>query len=288
MTRAIDPPAWLEGFQARFSSVLRTPLDRSTRTLRDQRATYDAAARADAAERAAPERLAVYNRQYWFRLLGALQHELPLTHRLLGSWTFNEYALRFLEESAPSVHDLARAADGLASHLERVVPEIGVGLPGGLLLPQRALVQAARIDDAYRAVLRAPVQPAFAPDASELATLLDARLIGSPALQIVEESWPLVKLRSMARTRDDERPEPLPAAHAQPQRWALCANAGGYRLLPLEPLQAELLALLGEHTVAQALGRLEHAHGDAVDLPQRVRAWLAEGMRLGFWIGLSR
>ena len=86
---ARSAPDWLVELQGRFGAVIRTPLDRSSGALR---ATVSANAPAalddslDGPRRPAAERLAVYNRQYWFRLFGVMQTAFPLTARLLGHW----------------------------------------------------------------------------------------------------------------------------------------------------------------------------------------------------------
>ena len=86
MTRAAPP--WLEDFQARFGDVLRTPLARETGTLSATPDRYDSETVAETLEGAgmtSAERLAVYNRQYWFRLLGVLHGAsgTPPTHPAL-------------------------------------------------------------------------------------------------------------------------------------------------------------------------------------------------------------
>lgn len=93
-----DVPEWLAELQARFGSVLRTPLDRSTGTLSATPETYDPILVAQVSD---PRGLAIYNRQVWFRLFEVLQSAFPLTARLLGLWQFNFYASRFLEGNPP-------------------------------------------------------------------------------------------------------------------------------------------------------------------------------------------
>src|SRR5688500_16487545 len=97
--------AWLAQWQGEFGTVLRTPLDRRTGSLRAVAADYPSTL----VERLLPstqltagERLAVYHRQYWFRLLGALQQAYPLMVRLLGTWHFNHLAGEFLQQKPPS------------------------------------------------------------------------------------------------------------------------------------------------------------------------------------------
>ncbi|RYE86013.1 MAG: DUF2063 domain-containing protein, partial [Myxococcales bacterium] len=113
-------PGWLGEFQARFGTVLRTPLDRATGTLRAAVTAYDAdlcRETQDAWWGPASGCLAVYNRQYWFRLFTVLQQALPLTTALVGPWAFNELAADFLLAHPPASWDIDLVPDGFAAHL---------------------------------------------------------------------------------------------------------------------------------------------------------------------------
>src|SRR6185436_18864497 len=112
--------------------MLRTPLDRSSGTLSATPSAYDPLVRAvDGPRGSASERLAVYNRQYWFRLFRVMQGCFPLTTRLLGHWTFNGHAGRFLLEHAPHGWDIEQASEGFVTWL-------ATSLKGGLGPPQLA------------------------------------------------------------------------------------------------------------------------------------------------------
>lgn len=291
MTKPREAPAWLEGYQGRFSAMLRTPLDRSSGTLRDRTAAYPAELCAEALGGRgldAAERLAVYNRQYWFRLFTVMQHEYRLTTRLLGPWTLNGLAAQLLEARPPREHDLACAADGFAEFLEHVVPRAGVVLEREQrAVPKQALVQAARIDDAFRLVFRAPEQAAFAPSAADAARMEHARLRWSLAVRRVEEAWPLLALRDAAI--DGERAVELPAPHPRPRQLMICRAPAGFRIVPLEPLAAQLMERLERMPLGAALAELEHSvpASDRATLPAMTQRWLADGMRFGYWTGLE-
>jgi hypothetical protein len=294
--RGREAPAWLAAFQERFSAMLRTPLDRGTGTLRARIDRYDPAIVGEISReaRAPGEGLAVYNRQYWFRLLGALQSEHRLACALAGAWAFNDLAARFLAAHPPQGHDLGRAADGFAAWVKRDVDHPrprGAGQPD---LPARALTEAVDIDAAYRALFwadeRAGLDEAALAslDASALAT---SRLVASERFVVITESWELLALRAGLSAAPVERAVPLPAPVAGgPRPVALHRAAGETRALPLDPLQARLLALLGAGPVGEALARLEAecppARADR--LAGDVRRWLADSVRLGFWRALDR
>jgi hypothetical protein len=285
------PPEWLERYQARFSEMLRAPLDRSTGTLRARPEDYAAELCAEvlgARGLTGAQRLAAYNRQYWFRLFTALQTEQPLTTALLGPWTFNSLAARFLEKQLPRGHDLGRVADGFCDFLERELPIEGATLERDRrLVPRRAIVQAARIDDAFRCVFRAPEQKPFAPGAKDAERIPSARLCWSHAVRRVEEDWPLLELRREVRA--SERAIALPAPHAVPRHAMVCRTPEGFRVVPLAPLEATLMQLLETRPLGAALAELEQGITDdaRASLAAQTRRWLAEGMRLGYWTGFE-
>lgn len=292
-----DPPAWLSAFQARFTSVLRTPLDRSSGSLSPRVDHYDPDAVRDVVDgpyAAAGERLAVYNRQVWCRLFNALHDAFPLTARLLGFWWFNAWAGRYLDVHPPRGWDLddvaerfvewleadraqADAADGGAVSLESIDPQ----------LDARMLVEAARIDAGFRTVFRAPPVTPWRPSSEDADRLLDAHLVESPAFVLVEEHSALLELRRHVLADRSERRFAPPAAWPSP-RHAVLARAGESTLeMPLEPREAELLLLLRRHPVRDALGALEAAcpESERAALPAKTQAWLAKGVARGFWIG---
>ncbi|MFO0603131.1 MAG: putative DNA-binding domain-containing protein [Polyangiales bacterium] len=270
-------PPWLAELQQRFGAVLTVPLGRDTGTLTapvDAYAPEVVADVRDAHNATAAARLAVYNRQYWFRLFTVMQTGYPLTTRLLGAWRFNDHAARFLRARPPRHWDIDRALDGFEASLAETLE------PG----PERdACLEAARLESLRRALFRAPAVPTFAPTAADAARLLDARLVPSPAVAIFRESFALVTL-------DASGPEGVaPARLPRPRWWALVRGPSGVRYDALAPLEGELLELLGRHTVREALARLEASCTEAerAALPTHAQRWLAQSVARGCWVGLS-
>ena len=286
-------PDWLQRFQARFSAMLRTPLDRATGTLRAQPPAYDALLRGetlDGPKSTADERLSVYNRQYWFRLFGVVQSAFPLTTRLLGHWLFNDYAARFLMTHPPRGWNIDRVPDGFDAFLAHELPESGVllGTPPRRL-DRLALLDAARIDAAWREVFLAPESPSYRPSAADAARLMSARLVPSPTVALLEEHWPLLALRRSLIDDRSESPVLLPPKLAHSQSWALVRKPAGIGQLALEAREAELFCLLRERPVGDALARLELAcsEEERLSLPARTQEWLGRSVELGFWSGLD-
>lgn len=285
--------AWLAEFQAGFSEALCTPLDPSGGTLHANTQRYGAAVVKQVDSRPplpATERLAVYNRQYWFRLLRTLQQELPLTSRLFGLWSFNQRAMAFLRVYPPHGQDLGQVCLGFERYLARALTTPFVPCPElETQVPSAALQQAAELDLTFRRVFLAPPQPRFRPfgddDCGD-----PLRLQPSAAYARFEELWPLVRLRSPLLSPDSPHVIPLPPALPFPQTWALFRNARGVGQLPLEPGHARLLALLEERSLGEALTQLERETSaqERDALPKHVQGWLAQSARLGFFRGVER
>jgi hypothetical protein len=283
MTR--EAPAWLAEFQARFGSMIRTPLDRTSGTLAAQPSLYEAhlvSGVLDASTVTGAGRLAVYNRQLWFRLFDVLQNAFPLTSRLVGYWQFNDYASRFFLAHPPRGWDIDRVSEGFEAFFEEQLECENAD-------ERQALIESARIDDAWREVFRAPKIKPFRPSAADAARLLDARLTPSPAVRVIEEHFPLLELRKKVLHDSGEARVLIPPALLRARAWAIIRKDEGMLQLPLEPREAELLMLLRDGSVRDALARLEQActEEERALLPAKTQTWLARSVERDFWIGIS-
>jgi len=288
-----DAPDWLEPFQTRFGAMLRTPLARGSGTLRASKEKYGAVIKGEALpgpRTPGDERLAVYNRQYWFRLFGLLQSAFPLTASLLGYWLFNEYATRYLLAHPPRSWNIDRVPDAFDGFFSEQLGRDPIRIAGSARrVPPAALREAARIDAAWRRVFFAEAVTPYRPSAEDAPRLLDSRLVPSPAVAIFEEHWPLLELRRRIVTESGEAAIPLPAKLPRSQWWALVRKPGGIGQLPLETREAELFVLLRGRAIRDALARLESScmGAEASELPAKAQAWLAHSVELDFWIGLD-
>lgn len=264
-----DAPAWLADFEARFGDAIRTPLDRTSGTLTATPRAYDA----ELAREAGEEKLAVYNRQYWFRLFDVMQSAFPLTTRLLGAWTFNALAEKFLLEHPPTGWDVDHAPDAFEYFV------IAEEQPA-------EIAEAAWIDAAYREVFRAPKTTPFRPTAEDAAKLLDSRLEPSPAFAVIVEHFALIDLRKKILAERAESRVDTPQRLASPRGWALVRTDEGTLQVPLATREADLFTLLRTMTVRDALARLERSCDDEErkTLPEKTRAWLARSVELGCWV----
>ncbi|MCU0686226.1 MAG: DNA-binding domain-containing protein [Polyangiaceae bacterium] len=246
MTDARRAPAWLAAFQGQFGAALRTPLSPETGTLRPDPSAYAPALCEGVSARGGPHpgagtegasRLATYNRQYWFRLFRTLQGEFPLTARLLGLWRFNRVAQAFLLARPPRHADLRQAADGFAEALAAALaaPDASptsaslataLAAPPGPApnVPQAALEQAVRIDEAWRTIWAAPEQPAWRPGADDLPRFARPRpwcSKGGPCSNSVRRS-PATRARARSRSLWPTRASGA-GRSAEPRR-ACCAG----------------------------------------------------------------
>lgn len=279
-------PAWLAEFQERFGRVLRTPLDRASGTLRATPSAYDSLVGAvDGPRGSASERLAVYNRQYWFRLFTVMQGCFPLMTRLLGHWTFNGYAGRFLLEHAPRGWDIDQVSEGFVTWLATSLEEPA----GDATVEGDAVLNAAELDAAFRAVFLAPEVSPFRPAADDEPRILGSRLVASPAARVIEERWPLLALRRSLEGEPSEVPIRLSDRLERPRWWALVRKPQGIAHVPLDPREGFLLRLLDRHSVEDALARLEAEcpESERAELPARTQRWLARGIEHGFWSGMQ-
>jgi Putative DNA-binding domain len=282
-------PEWLESFESQFSTMLRTPLARDTGTLcanTDQFPSELVRSALPGSRIPAQDRLAVYNRQYWFRLFGVLQNDFRLVCALLGPWKFNELASAFLLDAPPTGHDLARAADGF-SEFVRAFPR-----KTELTVPPLALAQAAQIDEGFRRIFWAPRQ---SPESDlkfrqlSAQALVAGRLRPSGRFFLVEEDWSLLALRHSLASAPD-RKHTLPARNTNGRgHAAIVQHDKGPQTIPLHSVQAKLYTLLVENSLTDALSILEAkiSAAEAPSLARNVRNWLAESVNLGFWTGVD-
>lgn len=127
------PPALYDA-QRQFFSALREPLAGEARARTELapgpadvsvafRRTANQLLRSTAAV-AAPERLGLYQRQYWYRLLDSLAEDFPRLHEFLGRERFWSLLERYLAAHPPTSHTLRHLGAGLAGFVaqDRALP----------------------------------------------------------------------------------------------------------------------------------------------------------------------
>jgi hypothetical protein len=131
------------------------------------------------------DRLEIYNRQYWFRVIGAVAEDYPGLNALLGEKRFDSLVLAYLKENPSTSFTLRNLGSKLPKWLEG----------HSEFAPRRhdLLVDVARLEWAYiEAFDSASVTPLIESDISELTA--DSRLSLQPHLQLLDLRYPVDEL----------------------------------------------------------------------------------------------
>jgi hypothetical protein len=131
------------------------------------------------------ERLEIYNRQYWFRVIGAVSEDFPALQAVLGAKKFDNLVLAYLKEN-PSTSFTLR---NLGAKLPQWLKEHPEFTPA-----RRALMlDIARLEWAYvEAFDRAALDPLVEEDFREFAD--DSSLMLQPHLQLLDLQYPVDEL----------------------------------------------------------------------------------------------
>lgn len=131
------------------------------------------------------DRLEIYNRQYWFRVIGAVAEDFPALNALIGEKRFDRLILAYLRENPSTSFTLRNLGSKLPQWLEHH-PEF---------TPNRRelLLDVARLEWAYvEAFDGAAFAPLTASDFSDLSA--ESRLFLQPHLQLLDLRYPVDEL----------------------------------------------------------------------------------------------
>ena len=208
-------------------------------------------------QRSQRERIAVYHRQYWLRLIEVLQSELPLTMHRLGTQAFNATAMAYLIRYPPYHAELHR----LSAHFPAWVAKHA----------DPDIAEAARLDVLMARLFVAP-RPVSAHNVGTLCA----------PLRCWRERWNSIADRhqvSMGHT-----PVPMPGTGAR--HYAIWrAEDGLIRWISIDPDQSRLLRFLqhGEDldaTCARLTRSLDPAALERVTAG--ITGWFTTWSRLGW------
>jgi hypothetical protein len=236
------------------------------------------------------ERLEIYNRQYWFRVMGALAEDFPVLRAVVGNSKFEELSIAYLT-AHPSRSFTLR---NLGSRL----PEWLAGHPRFAGRRQRLAIDVARIEWAFVEVFDSGERTPLTLD--QIATLdAGSRLGLQPHLQLIPLSYAVDDLvlalhdvekhdRSEAGVKHQDSSEKLvrlPPLRPKPI-WLAAHRVDlsvYYRRLTREEFQM-LAAIRQGLPLAEAIeaGFLDSRTRKA-ERPHQVREWFANWAELG-WI----
>ena len=144
----------------------------------------------------AEARFDIYREGYEIRLTEAIKNDYPATERILGAGPWRSLIHRYLAVHPPHSHDVSRAGDQLARHLEN--DPLTTDLP---FLPDLARFEAAL----SQAVVAANSE---APSTEDLANLgedlLERPLAFAPGAAVFDSAWPLGDLWQCRDKADEE------------------------------------------------------------------------------------
>jgi len=238
-------------------------------------------------DRLAPgERLEIYNRMYWYRLIEAMADDCPGLRAALGERRFQRLARAYLAKYPSRSFTLRN----LCSRLPQFLRE-----EPGWASPRTALAHdLARFEWAQTIAFDGAARPVFEP--AEIARTTPSRLrLGlQPYLSLLALNHPVddfvlaVKKRNALRTEASNAIDSAPAAGRarraalpKPGRIHLAVHRlfGKLYYKRLQAAEFRILTALGE---GRSLGRAVLAGGRRLR-PEQVREWFATWMKLG-WI----
>jgi hypothetical protein len=232
------------------------------------------------------DRLEIYNRMYWFRLIGCFHEDNPALRVLLGERRFEKLARAYLAKYPSRSFTLRN----LCSRLEQFLGE-----EPRWTAPRTALARAvARFEWAQTVAFDGEARPELTADAIADAAPARLRLGLQPYLSLLTLEYPVdqyvlaIKRRSALRGEASNAVDsagtaaPLRKRIAAPPRTRIHlavhrhTNRLYYKRLSLAELR--ILAAL---RAGRPLGQAVAAGGPRV-LPAQVREWFATWMKLGW------
>lgn len=236
------------------------------------------------------ERLEIYNRQYWFRVLGALAEDFPALRSVVGGRAFSALSIAYLSEHPSRSFSLRN----LGSHLPRWL----IANPHYAGRRYRVAIDVARVEWAFIEAFdngeRAPLT------LEQISTLDgDSRLALQPHLQLVALEYPIDDLvlglhhhekrqtseAGVQHEDENEAPAKLPPMRRQPT-W-LAAHRVDFSVYYLRLKREEfetLSAIRSGMPLSQAIeAGIIRARVPSARRPELVRQWFTAWSELG-WI----
>jgi hypothetical protein len=131
------------------------------------------------------ERLEIYNRQYWFRLISAVSEDFPTLNAVIGKKRFDALILAYLHRNPSTSWTLRDLGARLPEFLE-LYPEFGGSR-------HRLAVDVAKLEWAYVVAFDSKQLEPLATEEA-LAVGLESQLFLQPHLQLLEMAYPVDNL----------------------------------------------------------------------------------------------
>jgi hypothetical protein len=225
------------------------------------------------------ERLAIYNRAYYARLLECLRESYPVLFRALGEEAFDGFALDYLQKYPSRSYTLNDLGANFPRYLRESRPadEPGPGWPD-------FVIDLAALEWTYNEIFDGPGvegRRLLRPDrlrAIPPERWPEARLVAVPCLRLMELRYPVHLYYTAVRRRKE--PE-----FSEPAETFLAITRRRYVIRRLELSRPQFVlvgALRRGQSVGEAIGLAIEGMGDnveglAADLHGWFREWTAEG-----------
>lgn len=242
------------------------------------------------------ERLAIYNRAYYARLVECLAEQFPVLRQTMGDELFGEFALAYLVACPSESYTLGRLGERFAQYLIETRPPRAGEEDSGPGWPE-FLVDLAELEWAIAEVFDGPGTEQEAPlEAFRLQTIQPdqwptVRFALAPCLRLLAQRFPVNDFYGTVR-KENRVPE-IPAAAES--YMALSRRNYVVRRFALNRLQYEVLAAFVEgETVGAAIERAAEVgfelDSDGFDfdvLADHLRQWFSLWSAEGFFMGTS-
>ncbi len=224
------------------------------------------------------DRLEIYARAYYARLIECLRAEFPVLVKAVGEEVFDEFAVGYLQRHPSRSYTLNRLGGDFPLYLAET-------RPAGESWAE-VLVDLTTLESAIGDVFDGPgAEGSSLIDADELAAIPaerwpGARLIAVPCVRTLSLQYPVRAYYTALREDDD-----LPPPAAAPSFLALTRRDYVVRIHDLAPLEYKLLnALLEGLSVGEAVGLVAEAAGPELDnLADDIRLWFGNWAAAGFF-----
>jgi hypothetical protein len=234
------------------------------------------------------ERLQIYNRQYWYRVLDSLEEDFPGLLAIVGRQRFNALAKAYLTECPSRSFSLrnlgSRLGEWLQAHPEYVEPRTALAL------------DMVRLEWAEIEVFDAAELPVLIPDA---ATDPDPRYTLQPYLRLVELHYPVDDLLVgiKAAIRDNEAASNAVAARGKhgrvrkiarqkPQTIFLAVHRQDdsvyFKRMERETFRFLLALHEGKRLSDAALTAFTDSEMEESEIPSLVQGWFENWSSLGW------
>jgi hypothetical protein len=236
------------------------------------------------------ERLEIYNRQYWFRLLDCFYDDYPGVRAVLGDRRFARLAEAYLIQHPSTSFSLRNLGRGLIEFLAAQPKWVA---PHGPLALDMARLEWAQIE-----AFDNEAKPPLTMDALLEIDPARTRLQLQPHVTLLELSYPvdefLIQIKRAERLRDEaSNAMEAPSAHLRRRlnrRWkpesvflAVHRHNDAVFYKRLEPAACRVLsAFRAKATVAEACLQLGAVEGDPAEAGEKVKSWFRSWASLGW------